>query len=79
VIGLGGLLLAWLSLAMLVGALAAHWNRNGFAWFVLAAVASPLFAVAWLCVLGDERPRCIHCRDRVFATATACRHCGRDL
>lgn len=78
-IELAALALVWLSLSMLVGALAGHWNRSGFAWFALAVLLSPLFAVAWLAVLGDDRPRCPYCRGPVQEGATACRHCGRDI
>lgn len=78
-IELAAIALAWVSLSLLVGALADHWNRSGLAWFALAALLSPIFAVAWLAVMGDNRPTCPACRGPVHEGATACRHCGRDI
>lgn len=78
-IELAAIALAWLSLSLPVGALADHWNRSGLAWFALAVLLSPLFAVAWLAVMADNRPACPFCRAPVSPAAMACRHCTRDI
>jgi hypothetical protein len=72
--------LAWIGFAVGVGALAQTRERNGFGWFVLAAVASPLVAVIILLLVGEGRMgRCPSCRERVKLNALVCPHCRSDM
>lgn len=80
----------WLVAAMAVGVVAATRNRSGFAWFVIAAVLSPLLAILLLLALrrGDDgavaytaqtHRHCPECREIVRADARLCKHCGSKI
>lgn len=73
--------LAWLVLAVCVGALASSRERSALGWFLLALVISPLLAGIALLVVGTggASKRCPACRELVRADALKCKHCGEDL
>jgi hypothetical protein len=85
------ILLLWLGLALVVGIAASHRGRNGFGWFLLACVISPLVAGLLVLVLPNaeiERQKqevlknsrkCPFCAELVRREAIVCKHCGRDL
>lgn len=49
--------LLWLLLSVLVGVAAGRRNRDGFGWFVLSVLISPLVAAFLLLALGAGSPR----------------------
>ena len=73
------LLIVWISFAMMVGALAEHWDRSGLACGLAALILMPILTLAYLLVAGNAHPRCPACRDHTFRDATICRHCGHHL
>ncbi len=48
--------LAWLFFAILTGVLASRFGRNGFGWFLLAVLISPLFAALLVICLPSKAP-----------------------
>jgi hypothetical protein len=52
-------LIIWLVLAVVVGVAANSRGRNGFGWFVLGIVISPLIAGLLLAILPDLRTRAL--------------------
>jgi hypothetical protein len=74
------IVLIWLVLAVVVGALASAKDRSGFGWFVLAVFISPLIAGFLLLIAGDSRPaRCPYCDEKIKARAKICPHCRTDI
>lgn len=80
----------WAFLALLIGALASSFGRNGFGWFLIALVLSPLIGGIALLIAGrkDESPslrtrgptmKCPECREEVLQEARVCKHCGHRL
>jgi hypothetical protein len=81
-------LVFWCGFAAAVGILAGNKGRNGFGWFVLALIISPLLAgILALAVsdLASEKSQrtgyveCPHCAEMVKAKARICPHCRLDL
>lgn len=74
------IVLIWFVLAVVVGALAAGKDRNGFGWFLLAMLISPLIAGIFLLSAGDRRSaRCPFCDEKVKERAKICPHCRTDI
>jgi hypothetical protein len=73
------IIIFWIGLSMAVGAWASGRDRNGFGWFFLALLISPLLAGIFLLIAGQAGPPCPFCREHVRADAIVCKHCQRDL
>ncbi|MCC5966167.1 MAG: hypothetical protein JJU24_08515 [Natronohydrobacter sp.] len=71
--------IVWISLAMMVGALAEHWNRSGLAWGLAALILTPILTLAYLLVAGNAHPRCPACLGHTFSGASTCRNCGQEI
>jgi len=69
----------WTFFSILIGKWAKKWNRNGYFWFIMSFILSPLIAAVFLLVSGNAMPKCPHCLGRVESGAAACKNCGRDL
>jgi hypothetical protein len=81
-------LVVWCGFAAAVGILAGNKGRNGFGWFVLALIISPLLAGILALVvsnLATEKSRrtgyveCPHCAEMVKAKASICPYCRLSL
>jgi hypothetical protein len=84
-------LLLWFVLAIVVGIIAGSRGRDGFGWFVLAVIISPL--IAGILVLALPNPeiarreaeercnsrKCPFCAELVKKEAVICKHCGNKL
>jgi cbb3-type cytochrome oxidase subunit 3 len=81
------ILFLWLGLSVVVGIAAGNRGRNGFGWFLLALIISPLLAGLAVLAAANLRtetdPRqsrtCPFCAEWVRLEAVVCKHCGRDL
>jgi hypothetical protein len=85
------LIFAWFVFAIVVGIAASARGRNGFGWFLLSLIISPLFGLILVLVLPnpqDERERyqrlynsrkCPFCAEMVLREAIVCKHCGSAL
>jgi len=80
--------LAWIGLCVLVGVLAASFNRNGAVFFLLAFVISPLLAVILLLVMGKKTSstksgppqlQCPKCNTVNDPQARHCQGCGVQI
>lgn len=82
----------WLLFAVAVGLLASTRGRSGFAWFLIAALLSPLIGFVFLLVTKDlaktsestvpaqnTHVRCPACAEWVMPEAVVCKHCGGPL
>lgn len=81
----------WFLFSLLVGVLGARMGRNGFLWFALSVLISPLIAVIALLVTGravepdpnmptpDTHVSCPACAELVRNEARVCKHCGCKL
>ena len=75
----------WILLSIAVAMLASKRGRNGFSWFLISAVISPLLGFIFLLVSKDLskedelRVPCPKCSEKVLITATMCPHCKSDL
>lgn len=69
----------WLSLALVVGILAAQeFGRSGFRWFLLALIFTPLTGLL-LFLLPRRRRPCPFCAEPIQVSAVLCRFCGREV
>jgi len=81
--------LVWFFLAVLCGVMAGKAERNGFGYFLLAIIISPLLCFLLLVVLGSARKsgqptpethiKCPDCRELILKDARKCKHCGCNL
>lgn len=80
----------WFVFAIGVGVIASSRGRDGFGWFCLAMLISPLIAVVIVALIpslkaapGAPTPRthvkCPDCAELVLAEARVCKHCGCRL
>jgi len=82
----------WVGFAIAVGVWASNRGRNGFIWFLIACVISPLLAGVYLAVIknkadngeqiaeiDDKQVRCDQCAEFVLPQAKICKHCGATL
>ncbi|NYT25399.1 zinc ribbon domain-containing protein [Alcaligenaceae bacterium] len=80
----------WALLALLVGVLASSFGRNGFGWFLIALVLSPLIGGVALLIAGKKdggasqrasgpTMKCPECREEILQEARVCKHCGHRL
>jgi uncharacterized membrane protein len=88
-----GIVIFWLLLAIAVGIWASNRGRNGFVWFLLACIASPLVAGIFLAVSANKAKvpqqqsgpseathiRCHVCAEFVLPQALKCKHCDAEL
>jgi hypothetical protein len=74
------LILTWLALCVLVGVLAARYERSALGWGLLAFVISPVIAGIALLIIGEGRTaRCPFCAERIKQAARVCPCCQREL
>lgn len=83
------IVLGWLILSILAGAIASSKGRSGVGFFFLAVFLTPLvgiLAAAFLPSLKPaagvdvrERTPCLRCAELVLPEAAVCKHCGADL
>lgn len=80
----------WAFFAVLVGVLGASFGRNGFGWFLLSLLLSPIIGAIALLIVGravTEESRagrrsqiqCPECKERILSDARVCKHCGHRL
>ena len=77
------LVLGWVVFAIVVGIAASYRGRDGFGWFLLALLISPLVAVILLLLIPSlkdavdpELRKCPFCAEFIKREAGKCRHCG---
>ena len=72
----------WIVFAILVGIFASMRRaRNGFGWFLLAMLISPLLAFLLCAALGPSprsRRKCPACAEYIKREAARCKHCGQE-
>lgn len=79
------LLFFWLGLAIVVGVIANGRGRDGFGWFLLALVISPLLAAIFLAAAGSKagpampRRACPSCAEPILYQAKLCPHCHSEV
>lgn len=83
------LILIGVFFALLVGVLATSLGRNGFGWFLLSLVITPILAGIILLIAGKadgrqastsgKTSRCPECAERILKEARVCKHCGHRL
>jgi len=65
---------------LVVGAIAARRGRNGFGWFFISLLITPLIATVVLFVIEDlSKQRCEACGQRIPAEARVCPLCKKDF
>ena len=83
----------WLIFSVVVAIGASSRGRNGFAWFLVAALISPLIATILLALMprltdADKAPvveaqpdrvKCPECAELILREAKVCKHCGFRL
>ncbi len=86
------IILVWLCLSIAVGGLAQSKGREGFGWFVVALLISPLLALIVIACVptnskeidrralkGGKMKRCPACREIVSKKAAVCRACRHNF
>lgn len=88
------ILLFWFGVSIAIGIWASNKGRNGFGWFVLAVLISPILAGLFLAASKDLSVRtpsadsipspsthvtCPDCAEFVLKQARVCKHCGCKL
>ena len=69
----------WILFTVLVGFWAKNWNRSAILWGLVAIILSPLFASICLLLVGNAKPSCPSCKEKVQPGAEVCKHCGHKL
>ncbi len=69
----------WLGLVIIVGFLAARYDRSVIGWVLLALLVSGLIAGLLLLVLGQAGKNCPLCAETCRKDARVCRHCGHEF
>lgn len=77
------IIVAWVILAGVVGAIASQRGHGFLGYFLLSAFLSPVIGLVVLLTQkrGDEpvRAPCWQCREPVIVGALKCSHCGAEL
>jgi uncharacterized membrane protein YhdT len=81
------LLVGWIILSVFVGWAASNRGRDGFSWFLISCLISPLLGVLILIAvpplkadtIEDETKKCPRCAEMVKAEAKVCRFCGHNF
>ena len=71
--------LIWLGLMVIVGFLAARYDRSVIGWVLLALLVSVLMAGLLLLVLGQAGKSCPRSAETCRKDARVCRHCGQEF
>ncbi len=87
--------LGWLVCSIVIGVIASSRGRSGFAWFLIAALLSPLIGLVLVLVFPrvglpinpatglpitpETHVKCPECRELVIHDARKCKHCGTAL
>jgi len=71
--------LIWFGLAVVVGFLAARYDRSILGWVLLALLISGLIAALLLLVLGQAGKKCPQCAETCKKDARVCRHCAYEF
>lgn len=81
----------WLIASIVVGVIATARRRNGFGWFLLALLISPLLACLLVLALGEpiaaapqplhdfSRRPCPYCAEPIKLEARLCPHCRSEV
>jgi hypothetical protein len=76
------MLFGWAAFAVIIGIAAGNRGRSAIGWALLAALISPLLALALLLALGSPVPnanthkKCPACAEWCANEAQICKHCG---
>lgn len=83
--------IGWLMLSVIVAMAASSRGRSAIAWFGVAVLISPLFALIAVLVIGPPKKdgsgvalqsdtiTCPHCAEMIKRAALVCRFCGHDI
>lgn len=84
--------LFWVGLSVAVGVFASNRGRNGFGWFLLSLLISPLLGLIFVAVTKNlaaeaqqaapspqTHVKCPACAEFVLPDAKVCKHCGASL
>lgn len=85
-----GSFVGYIALSVAASFLATRRGRNGFGWFAISILLTPLVAFAFILSLEDldnitikvnakTHTRCPECREYVLNSASKCKHCGSAL
>ena len=74
------LVLFWILLSLIIGAIAASKERSFLGWCLLSLAISPLISLLILLIVGDGNYSiCPKCKEKVKSEATICKHCGTQF
>lgn len=82
--------IGYFTLSIAASFLASRRGRNGFAWFAISIIFTPVVAFAFILsleeldnitikVTTETHTRCPECREHVLKSASKCKHCGSAL
>jgi hypothetical protein len=83
-------IIGYFALSIAASFLATRRGRNGFIWFAISILFTPVVAFAFILSLDDldsitikvnakTHTRCPECREYVLNSASKCKHCGSAL